>query len=103
MIGRLRSAIPFVFSLEETIDVERLPFAGIERTNAPVDLGAELAKFLDVRQELPTDQFLVGVREDRYLRDCLFKCLDHAGNIPPHPNFITARTGFFQRFLMPQN
>jgi hypothetical protein len=53
--------MPFVLSAEEIFDVERLAFAGIERANALIDLGSQLAKFLDVRQQLLADLLLIRV------------------------------------------
>ena len=69
--------MPFVLSAEELFDVEWLAFAGIQRANALIDLGSQLAKFLDVRQQLLANLFLIRVRQIRDFRDGFFECFHH--------------------------
>ncbi len=66
MTGRLRSAMPFVQLPEKIFDVERLALARVERSDALVDLRAELAELLDVRQQLPADLLLICFRQVRH-------------------------------------
>jgi hypothetical protein len=63
MTGRLSSAMPFVLMPKKFLDVERGALAGVERSNDLVDLGAELAEFLHVRKQPPTNLLLVGIRQ----------------------------------------
>jgi hypothetical protein len=77
MIGWLWSAMPFVLSLKEFVDVERLTLACIERADALVDLCPQLAQPFDVRQQPLANLLLIGIRQGGDFRDCLFEHLDH--------------------------
>jgi hypothetical protein len=68
--GRLPSAMPLVLVLQELFDVQRSTLASVERADALVDLGPELAELLDVRQQSAADLFLVGIRQIRQFSDC---------------------------------
>ena len=70
--------MPFVLLPQKIFDVERLAIAGVERTNAFVDLGSQLAQFLDVRQQLLTDLLLIRVRQIRDFRYRFFQRPHHA-------------------------
>jgi hypothetical protein len=83
-IGRLGSIMPFVLLAQKIFDVERLPFAGIERANAFVDLGSQAAQFLDVRQQLLTDLLLIRVRQIRHFRYHFFERSHHGGIVAHH-------------------
>jgi hypothetical protein len=48
---------------EKFFDIERCARATVERTCAPVDLGAEPSELLDVRQQSLPDLLLIGVRQ----------------------------------------
>ena len=63
MAGRLSSAMPLVLAPKKFLDVERHALPGIERPNALVNLGAELAEFLYVRKQPPADLLLIGIRQ----------------------------------------
>jgi hypothetical protein len=70
MIARLRSAIPFVLLSEKFFDVEGPALALVERANSLLDLGAELAELLDVREQSAADLLLIGVRQICHFGDC---------------------------------
>src|SRR5712691_2016590 len=72
-----RAHYPFVLSLEEILNVERLALARFEQADALVDLDSQLAQFLDVRQQPLADLLLIGIRQAGHFRDCLFERLDH--------------------------
>jgi hypothetical protein len=58
--------MPFVQLPEKLFDVERLALARVERSDALVDLRAELAELLDVRQKPPPDLLLICIRQVRH-------------------------------------
>jgi hypothetical protein len=62
---------------KEIFDVERPALAGVKRANTLVDLGPELTELLGVQQQLPSDPFLISVRQSCQLRNCDFKAPDH--------------------------
>jgi hypothetical protein len=76
--------MPLVLLLQELFDVQRPALASVERADALVDLGPELAELLDVRQQSPADLFLVGIRQIRQFSDCQFKALYHGYTIPQY-------------------
>jgi hypothetical protein len=69
--------MPFVLLPDKVFDVEWLALASVERADALINLGPEPAQLLDVRQQLLTDLFLIGVRQTRYFGDSLLKRFDH--------------------------
>jgi hypothetical protein len=77
MIGRLRSVVPSVFLPEKIFYVERTAVARIKRAYTAIHLGAELTELPDVRQQKPTNLFLISVWQVHQLRNCQFKALDH--------------------------
>lgn len=62
---------------EKFIHVQRLALAGIEGSNALIELGTKLINPLDVIEKLTTDFLLIGVRQVRYRSYRLFQRLDH--------------------------
>ena len=62
----------FIFLAEEFVDIERLALAAIQRTDAFVDIVAERAQLVDMRQEFATDLFLIGIGQIGNFRDRLF-------------------------------
>jgi hypothetical protein len=62
---------------EEGLYVEFLPLAGIERTQAFIEISAQTPKLLDVGEEFSPNLFLVGLRESSDLGDGFFESLDH--------------------------
>jgi hypothetical protein len=67
---------------DESLDVERSAFTGVKRRDALVNLGSEATEFLDVRQQIPADLFLIGIRQTSHFGDSLFQNFDHAASIP---------------------
>ena len=70
MTGRLSSAIPLVLVPKKFLDVERSALTGVERSNALVDLGAELAEFLHMRKQPPANLLLIGIGQVCNFRNC---------------------------------
>lgn len=62
---------------DELLDVERLALTGIERPEAHVNLGPQLAKLLDMRQQAAADLLLIGGRQALHFGDRLFENFDH--------------------------
>jgi hypothetical protein len=62
--------MPLVLAPKKFLDVERRALAGVERSNALVNLGAELAKFLEVRKQPPANLLLIGIRQVCNFRNC---------------------------------
>jgi hypothetical protein len=52
--------------------VELLAVSRVKRAYSRIDVIAELSQFLDVVQHLPTDVFLIGLRQPLHLRHRLF-------------------------------
>ena len=71
-----------VLPAEEIFHVQRTARARIEGANALVDLGAERVEFFDVREQLATDLFLVGIRQLSDLSYGLFERFDHLAILP---------------------
>ena len=74
--------MPFVHVPEKVFHVERLALARVQRSDTLVDFRSQPAELLDMRQELPTDLFLVCFRQVRHFGDGSFKALDQAFNVP---------------------
>jgi len=73
--------MPFVHFPEKIFHVERLALACVERSDTLVDLSAQAAKLLDMRQESPADLFLIRFRQVRHFGDRSFKALGHSYNV----------------------
>ena len=82
--GLLAPAITFVCLPKELLDVQRLSLAGLQRAEALVDVPAKLTQLVDMREQLPTDLFLIRGRKAGNFGDGLLQRLDHADNIA-HP------------------
>jgi hypothetical protein len=66
---------------DEFLDAEWLAVAGIKRGHAfVVELRAQPSQLLDMRQKLPTDQLLIGIRKGRRLSNRSFECSYHAAS-----------------------
>ena len=66
-----------VHLLNELFDIDCLAFPLIERADASIDVGPQLAQLLDMRKELAADFFLVGVRKTGHLGDGSLQRFDH--------------------------
>jgi hypothetical protein len=62
----------FVFFANEVFDIHRATFAGVQRTQALVDISAKRVELFDMREKLATDLFLVGFRQPSKLSNGLF-------------------------------
>jgi hypothetical protein len=69
---------------KEILNIQDAAFAGIERTDAFIYFTAKRVELLDMREQLATDLFLIGVRQPGDLRDGLFECSDHDRSLA-HP------------------
>ena len=88
--ARLGSVIPVVLPPEKIFEVERIAFAGVERTNPLIDLNAELTK-LHGETHLERRIGRVGMTDPRRAviwsleaRSDLSEIWDFAGNSSPH-------------------
>src|SRR6516165_647729 len=86
MAARPRSAILCGLLADEFFDAEFHSLPSIERANAFVEFLAEAPELLDMRQELPTDLFLIRVGKSCNFRYCLFERLDHPRSVPHRLN-----------------
>src|SRR5260221_6081685 len=62
---------------EEIFHIQDAAFVRIERMDALIYFSTERVEFFDMRQQLATDLFLIGLREPGNLRDGLFERFDH--------------------------
>jgi len=72
--------MPFVLLSDESLDIQGLSLSGIKRSDASVDLRSKSAQFLDMRQQLLSDLFLIGFRQAGYFGNRQFKCFDHVSS-----------------------
>jgi len=71
-----------VLLADEIVDAGLPSLSGIERADALVDFRAQRTQLLDVREQCPSDLFLVLGRQALNFGNGLFKCFDHEANIP---------------------
>jgi hypothetical protein len=56
---------------KEFVDIEGLALAAVQRPDAFVDIAAECAQLVDMRQELETALFLIGIgRSATFTKAC---------------------------------
>jgi hypothetical protein len=60
------------------LEIEWLALACVEGVQAGIDIGAQLAQLLDMREELAPNFFLIGVRQASHLGDGVLQGFDHA-------------------------
>src|ERR1700722_1020632 len=66
---------------EEILHIQDAALVCIERTDAFVNFSTQLVELFDMREQLPADLFLIGLRELRKLRNGLFERSDHRRNL----------------------
>lgn len=63
--------------MKEILDIQSAAPSRIQRADTFVDFDTKRVQLFDMRKQLATNLFLIGIREARYLRDSLFKRFDH--------------------------
>ena len=70
-----------VLPAEEILDIQSAAPARIQRAHTLVYFDTKRVQLFDMRKQLATDLFLIGIRKARDLRDSLFKRFDHGSSL----------------------
>lgn len=65
--------MPRILFAKKIFHVQGMALACIERTEAPVYFSTKCVELLDVREQLPTNLFLIGIRQSGNLRNGLVR------------------------------
>ena len=82
--------LPILLS-DEIVDAGLSSLSCIERTDALVDFRAQCSQLLDVREQGPSDLFLILGGQPLYLGNGLFECFDHNHIIPDRTTQVRGR------------
>ena len=82
--------LPILLS-DEIADAGLSTLSCIERTDALVDFRAQCSQLLDVREQGPSDLFLILGGQPLYLGNGLFECFDHEHIVPDRTTQVRGR------------